>query len=36
VLCLPGKPKGAVECLGFVAAALPHCLELLQELPTTC
>jgi molybdopterin adenylyltransferase len=36
VLCLPGKPKAAVECLGFVAAALPHCLELLQEVPTTC
>ncbi|MGA2866821.1 MAG: MogA/MoaB family molybdenum cofactor biosynthesis protein [Verrucomicrobiota bacterium] len=29
VICLPGKPSGAVECLGFVAAAIPHCLELL-------
>ncbi len=29
VLCLPGKPSGAVECLGFVAGAIPHCLELL-------
>ncbi len=29
VICLPGNPKGAVECLGFVAAAIPHCLELL-------
>jgi molybdopterin adenylyltransferase len=29
VICLPGKPSGAVECLGFVAPAIPHCLELL-------
>ena len=31
VLCLPGKPSAAVECLGFVAAAIPHCLEVLEE-----
>src|SRR5213079_196972 len=36
VLCLPGKPSGAVECLGFVAAAVPHCVEVLQEVPTSC
>ena len=36
VICLPGKPKGAVECLGFVAAAIPHCIEILQEAPTGC
>jgi molybdopterin adenylyltransferase len=36
VICLPGKPKGAVECLGFVAGAIPHCLEILQEIPTSC
>lgn len=36
VVCLPGKPAGAVECLGFVAAAIPHCLEVLQEVPTSC
>src|SRR5687767_5598711 len=24
VVCLPGKPSGAVECLGFVRAAIPH------------
>lgn len=36
VICLPGKPTGAVECLGFVAGAIPHCLELLQEVPTSC
>src|SRR5947207_4117322 len=23
VICLPGKPSGAVECLGFVAGAIP-------------
>jgi MraZ protein len=28
--------SGAVECLGFVAAAIPHCLEVLQEQPTHC
>ncbi len=36
VICLPGKPSGAVECLGFVAAAVPHCVEVLQEVPTSC
>src|SRR5437867_7315287 len=25
VICLPGKPSGAVECLGFVVGAIPHC-----------
>lgn len=29
VICLPGSPKAAVECLGFVAGAIPHALELL-------
>jgi len=36
VMCLPGKPSGAVECLGFVVGALPHCIEVLQEEPTSC
>src|SRR5688572_579424 len=36
VLALPGKPSGAVECLGFVVGAIPHCLEVLQEVPTSC
>ncbi|MGP8199976.1 MAG: molybdenum cofactor biosynthesis protein B [Limisphaerales bacterium] len=36
VICLPGKPSGAVECLGFVAGAVPHCVEVLKELPTSC
>jgi molybdopterin adenylyltransferase len=36
VLCLPGKPSGAVECLGFVVGAIPHCVEVLNEVPTSC
>jgi molybdopterin adenylyltransferase len=36
ILCLPGKPSGAVECLAFVVAAIPHCVEVLQEVPTSC
>ncbi len=36
VICLPGKPSGAVECLDFVVGAIPHCVEVLQEVPTSC
>src|SRR6516162_2680936 len=36
VICLPGKPSGALECLGFVVRAVPHCVEVLQEVPTSC
>jgi molybdopterin adenylyltransferase len=36
VIALPGKPSGAVECLGFVADALPHAVALAQEVPTSC
>ena len=36
VICLPGKPKGAVECLSFVEGAIPHCVKVLQEVPTSC
>jgi molybdopterin adenylyltransferase len=36
VVCLPGKPSGAVECLSFVVGAIPHCVEVLQEMPTSC
>jgi molybdopterin adenylyltransferase len=36
VICLPGKPNGAVECLNTVSEAIPHCVEVLQELPTNC
>jgi molybdopterin adenylyltransferase len=30
VICLPGSPKGAVECLEFVVEAIPHAIDLLQ------
>src|SRR5438552_1204730 len=36
IICLPGKASGAAECLGFVAAAIPHCVEVQQEVPTSC
>ena len=36
VIALPGKPSGAVECLRFVVGAIPHCIEVLQEVPTSC
>lgn len=36
VICLPGKPTGAVECLSFVADAIPHCIEILSETPKSC
>ena len=36
VVALPGKPSGAVECLGFVAGAIPHAVALAQRKPTTC
>ena len=36
VICLPGKPAGAVECLGFVVGAIPHAVKVLQKLPTSC
>jgi molybdopterin adenylyltransferase len=36
VLALPGKPSGAVECLGFVAGAIPHAVALAQRGPTSC
>ncbi len=36
VICLPGKPSGAVECLGFVVGAIPHCVKVLQQVPTGC
>ena len=36
IIALPGKPSGAVECLGFVVGAIPHCVEVLQEVPTSC
>jgi molybdopterin adenylyltransferase len=36
VIALPGKPSGAVECLGFVAGAIPHGVALAQRRPTSC
>lgn len=36
VICLPGKPKGAVECLEFVSGAIPHCVEVVAGVPTSC
>lgn len=36
VLSLPGKPSGAVECLGFVSGAIPHAVALAQRVPTSC
>jgi len=36
VIALPGKPSGAVECLGFVVGAIPHAVALAEGVPTSC
>ena len=36
VIALPGKPTGAVECLGFVQHAIQHGVALAQQVPTSC
>jgi len=36
VIALPGKPQGAVDCLGFVEGAIPHAVKLAQGTPTSC
>ena len=36
VVALPGKPQGAVDCLGFVAGAIPHAVKIAQKIPTSC
>jgi molybdopterin adenylyltransferase len=36
VIALPGKPQGAVDCLGFVVGAIPHAVNIAQEIPTGC
>jgi len=36
VITLPGKPQGAVDCLGFVAGAIPHAVKLARREPTSC
>ena len=36
VIALPGKPAGAVECLGFVRGAIDHAVKLAMHVPTSC
>ena len=36
VIALPGKPQGAVDCLGFVADAIPHSVKVVMKVPTSC
>ena len=36
VIALPGKPQGAVDCLGFVRGAIDHAVKLAQRRPTSC
>jgi molybdopterin adenylyltransferase len=36
VIALPGKPKGAVECLSFVRGAIDHAVKLATHKPTSC
>ena len=36
VIALPGKPSGAVECLGFVHGAILHGVAVAQRVPTSC
>jgi molybdopterin adenylyltransferase len=36
VIALPGKPTGAVECLGFIKGAIAHGVALAQGTPTSC
>src|SRR5215213_1739605 len=35
-IALPGKPQGAVDCLGFVVGAIPHAVKLAMKVPTSC
>jgi molybdopterin adenylyltransferase len=36
VIALPGKPQGAVDCLGFVVGAISHTVKLAMNIPTSC
>jgi len=36
VVTLPGKPSGAVECLGFIEGALPHAVKVVRKEQTSC
>jgi molybdopterin adenylyltransferase len=36
IVSLPGSPKAAAECLGFVIQALSHALSKVKDDPTDC
>ena len=36
IINLPGSPKAATECLGFIQSALPHALEKLKGSTADC
>src|SRR3984957_17252630 len=36
VIALPGKPQGAVDCLGLIVGAIPHAVRIAQGQPTSC
>ena len=36
VLALPGKPTGAVECLGFVEGAIPGNFQNVRQMTSVC
>lgn len=36
VIALPGKPQGAVDCLGIIVGALEHGVKLAEHVPTSC
>ncbi len=36
IINLPGSPKAAVECLGFVLKAIPHALAKVKNDPADC
>jgi molybdopterin adenylyltransferase len=36
VIALPGKPQGAVDCLELVAGAIPHAVQIAQEIASSC
>ena len=36
VIALPGKPSGAVECLGFITGAVPHAVAVASRMGVFC
>jgi molybdenum cofactor synthesis domain-containing protein len=36
IINLPGSPKAAIECIGFVLSAIPHTLDKLQGDTSDC